>query len=347
MNSHPLSAALERLAAGGSLRASECQEAVASILDGGTPEAATGAFLAALHLKGEGAQELLGAVWAIRERMIVFDPGRAAGPCLDTCGTGGDGAGTVNVSTATAIVAAACGLRVVKHGNRAASGRSGSSEVLEQLGIAADVDLPILRRCLDELGIAFLFAPRFHPGLRGVAPVRRQLPFRTIFNLVGPLCNPASPTHQLVGVPGEQQAELISQVLARSEHVERALVVTGSDGLDEVTLDGPTRWRRIESGTVRAGTWNPEDFDLRPVHARELKVSGPEESARLLRRMFEGEPGPVRDVVLANAAAALWTMTPCPPADAARRAAEAIDSGAAARLIERWSEMTRSGGKDP
>src|SRR5262249_53884885 len=157
--------------------------------------------LTALHLKGESSEELVGAVEAIRERMIPFDPGLAAGPCLDTCGTGGDGAETVNVSTATAIVVAACGVRVVKHGNRAASGRSGSSDVLERLGVAVDSDPALLRCALDEIGITFLFAPRFHPGLKGVAAVRRQLPFRTIFNLVGPLCNPAAPAYQLVGVP--------------------------------------------------------------------------------------------------------------------------------------------------
>jgi anthranilate phosphoribosyltransferase len=341
MNSNPLSSALERLAAGGPLRAAECQDAVGSILDGGTPEAATAAFLTALHIKGENAEELLGAVRAIRQRMICFDPDPAAGFCLDTCGTGGDGANTVNVSTATAIVVAACGVRVVKHGNRAATGRSGSSEVLDRLGIAVDVDPSVLRQCLDELGIAFLFAPRFHPGLRGIAPVRRQLSFRTIFNLAGPLCNPANPTHQLVGVPTEEHAELISDVLARVDQVQRALVVTGSDGLDEVTLDGSTQARIVESGLVREELWNPEDFGLRPVHAAELTVAGPEKSADLLLRMFDGEPGPVREIVLANSAAALWTISPCPLPQAVHRAALAIDSGAAARLVERWSELTR------
>jgi anthranilate phosphoribosyltransferase len=333
--------ALERLAVGGSLSAVQCQDAVASILDAPAPEAATGAFLTALHQKGESADELLGAVRAIRERMIVFDANPAAGNCLDTCGTGGDGADTVNVSTATAIVLAACGVRVVKHGNRAATSRSGSSDVLDRLGVAVDVDAGILRRCLDELGIAFVFAPRGHPGLRAVAPVRRQLPFRTIFNLVGPLCNPASPTHQLVGVPREDHARLISEVLARAESIRRALVVTGCDGLDEVTLDGPTRVRIIESGTICENVWMPDDFGLRRVHARELKVTGPEQSAGRLRRMLEGEPGPVREIVLANAAAALWTVTPCPLPEAVHRAARAIDSGAATRLVERWSELTR------
>ena len=312
-----------------------------SILDGGEPEAATGAFLTALHVKGESPDEFQGAVRAIRERMIAFEVDSRASACLDTCGTGGDGANTVNVSTATAIVVAACGQRVVKHGNRAATGKSGSSDVLDRLGVAIDVDLPTLRRCLDELGIAFLFAPRFHPGLAGIASVRRQLPFRTIFNLVGPLCNPASPTHQLLGVPGEGQAHRLAQVLARSGSIHRALVVTGCDGLDEVTLDGPTAVRVVESCTVHEETWSPADFGLPRVTARELTVTGPDESARHLTRTFAGDLGPVRDIVLANAAAALWTIDPCPLPHAVARAARAIDSGAAARLVERWSELTR------
>src|SRR5262249_25448739 len=158
---------------------------------------------------------------------------------------------------------AACGVRVVKHGNRAASGRSGSSDVLERLGVAIDSEPPLLRRVLDELGIAFLFAPKFHPGLKGVAAVRRQLPFRTIFNLVGPLCNPAAPAYQLVGVPDDDHARRMAEALAAAGHLCRALVVTGSDGLDEVTLGGPTRIRIVETGRIQEETWSPEDFDLR------------------------------------------------------------------------------------
>jgi anthranilate phosphoribosyltransferase len=341
MDSHSLSPALERLAAGGSLSADECKAAIGSILDGTAPEATTGAFLTALHLKRETSDELLGAVEAIRERMIRFEAGRPDADCLDTCGTGGDSAGTVNISTASAIVVAASGERVVKHGNRAASGRSGSSDVLDRLGIAIEVEPAVLRRCLDQLNIAFFVAPSFHPGLRGVAPVRRQLPFQTIFNLVGPLCNPVGPTHQLVGVPRDEQAQRMAEVLARSKQIKRGVVVTGSDGLDEVTLDGPSKVRIVEMGSIREETWTPEDFGLRRVHARELRVSGPEESAELLRQTFRGRPGPVREIVLANSAAALWTISPCPLPEAVRRAAAAIDSGAALDLVARWSELTR------
>jgi anthranilate phosphoribosyltransferase len=342
MGRDPLTAALETLAAGQSLSTKECHAATAWVLDGDSYEAAVGAFLTALHLKGESSEELVGAVEAVRERMIPFDPGQAAGPCLDTCGTGGDGAETVNVSTATAIVVAACGVRVVKHGNRAASGRSGSSDVLERLGVAVDSDPALLRHVLDEIGIAFLFAPRFHPGLNGVAAVRRQLPFRTIFNLVGPLCNPAAPAYQLIGVPRDDHARRMAEALAASGHLRRALVVTGSDGLDEVTLDGPTRILIVEAGRIHEQTWRPEDFGLRRVHSGDLKASDADESCELLCRLFAGERGPVREVVLANSAAALWTVGPEALPEAVARAAGAIDSGAATRLLARWSKLSRS-----
>jgi anthranilate phosphoribosyltransferase len=340
MDSSPLSWALEELRSGRSLSADACNEAVGWILEGNAPDADVGAFLTALHQKGESAEELTGAVLAIRERMIPFDSCTGS-ELVDTCGTGGDGAGTVNVSTGAAIVLAACGVRVVKHGNRAATGSSGSSDVLAELGVAIDVELEILSRCLEELGIVFLFAPRFHPGLRGVAGVRRQLPFRTIFNLAGPLCNPASPTHQLVGVPWEDHARRMALVLASARSIRRALVVTGCDGLDEVTLDGPTLACVVEPPAMREEMWTPDCFGLPRVSSKEFLVSGPRESAMRLLAMLHGEPGPVRQIVLANAAAALWTQKPGPLAEGVDRAARAIDSGAAARLLEHWSLLTR------
>ena len=221
------------------------------------------------------------AVRTSDDRLGEPDPVRRL---LDTCGTGGDGASTVNLSTAAAIVAAACGVPVVKHGNRAASGNSGSSDVLTALGVAADPGPEALAQGLAELNIAFLFAPRFHPGLREVAAVRRQLPFRTLFNLVGPLCNPASPGYQLVGTTDEARAGLIAAVLARMPHVRRAAVVTGSDGLDEVTLDGPTRVLVVESGVIRSLSWTPEDFGLPRQGAAGLRVDGPEDSADRIRQ---------------------------------------------------------------
>ena len=272
--------------------------------------------------------------------MTRWESGADAAPLLDTCGTGGDGsAGTVNISTAAAIVVAACGVPVVKHGNRAATGLSGSSDVLSVLGVETNLGPTLARRCLAELGIAFLFAPTFHPGLVRLAPVRRQLPFRTIINLVGPLCNPGSPSYQLVGVPNESQAELVAQVLSRQEHIERAVVVTGCDGLDEVTLDGPTQVWVVQAGTVRRESWQPEDFGLKRQGAAAIKIRDALESAEKLTRTFAAEKGPVRDYILANSAAALWIARAISLRDGTDLAAAAIDSGAAAGLLDRWRQI--------
>jgi len=330
--------AIERLAGGESLSADESRLAVGSILDGQTSEAATAAFLTALRVKGETGDELFGAVSAIRERMITFDSGRSG--CLDTCGTGGDGARTVNISTGAAVVVAACGVPVVKHGNRGASSKSGSSDVLSALGVSIDAAPDVLRVGLEELGIAFLFAPRFHPGMRTVAAVRGQLPFRTIFNLVGPLCNPASPCFQLVGVPSEPHALRMVDALSKTSSIRRAAVARGSDGLDEVTLDGTTDVLLIEGGRTTRLTWTPDDFGLPVTSAEALRVDGPAQSAEMLRRTFAGEDGPTRRYILANAAAAIWTVDQTPLAQAVERAAEALESGRAATLLERWGRLT-------
>lgn len=333
----PATACLPALSDGRTLQADEAERAVGAMLDGTVPEVAAAAFLTAIRVRGETPDELEGAVRAVRRRMIAWDSPIPSEGLLDTCGTGGDGASTVNISTAAAIVAAACGVPVLKHGNRAASGNSGSSDVLTALGVSADPGPEALARGLSELRIAFLFAPRFHPGLREVAAVRRQLPFRTLFNLVGPLCNPASPGYQLVGTTDENRAGLMAAVLARMPHVRRAAVVTGSDGLDEVTLDGPTRVLVIESGAIRALCWTPEDFGLDPQGAAGLRVVSPEDSAQKIRRTLAGETGPVRDYLLANTAAALWVVEQSPLPDCVARAARAIDSGAAVRLLNRWA----------
>jgi anthranilate phosphoribosyltransferase len=339
---NPLSSALETLGAGRSLSSPETRGAVSMMLEGDASEAAIAAFLTALRIKGETADELEGAVCAVRERMTRWESGLFPESLLDTCGTGGDCANTVNISTAAAIVVAACRVPVVKHGNRAASGNSGSSDVLSVLGVATELEADDLRRSLAELRIAFLFAPRFHAGLHHLAPVRRQLPFRTMFNLVGPLCNPACPPYQLVGTPFEPQADLLAEVLARLAHIRRAVVVTGSDGLDEVTLDGPTSIRVIEPGSVKRNILWPGDFGLEAQSAATLKVSGALESAARLKRAFEGEKGPVRDYVLANSATALWTTGRLSIRDGMAMAASAIDSGAVTTLLERWKQFAPS-----
>jgi anthranilate phosphoribosyltransferase len=354
MTPSPLVAALERLGSGSGLSAPETAAAVSFIMQGEAPEAAMAAFLTALRFKGETADELAGAVAAVRAHMAPWDEpagGETASdrpaprPLLDTCGTGGDGAGTVNVSTATAIVVAACGVSVAKHGNRSASGRSGSAEVLAELGVTIEASRAVLRRCLAEPGITFLFAPAFHPALRFAAAVRRQLPFRTLFNLVGPLANPARPEYQLVGVASAHQAELVAEALKRLG-VCRAAVVTGADGLDEVTLDGPTAVHWIEGGAITRHTWTRDDFGLPAVSAADLQVSGPADSAAVIRAFLAGQPGPVRDVVLANSAAALHVAGRTSSlAEGVALAARAVDSGAASELLERWVRQS-AGGSD-
>jgi anthranilate phosphoribosyltransferase len=330
-----LTGAIDRLTAGLALSASEMHEAVGVLLEGGATDDLAACFLTSLTKKGETADELAGAVQAVRDRMTPWQSEFAPDSLLDTCGTGGDGAGTLNISTAAAIVAAACHVRVVKHGNRSATSRTGSADVLAALGVAHDPEPGVSRKCLADASIAFLFAPRYHPGLVRLAPVRRNLPFRTVFNLIGPLCNPASPAHQIIGVPDDSQAGLLANALARQPQLQRAIVVTGGDGLDEITLDGPTKVRLVESGQVEHARWGPEDFGLIRQHAGSLVVRDAHESAGRLVRLFDGERGPARDYVIANAAAALRVVTGCTLLEGAARAGEAIDTGKAARVLER------------
>ena len=344
MPSSALQDALARLVSGGSLDATSVAGAVGAIVGSGEDPAVVSAFLTALQMKGLAEEDLAGAAEAVRAVMTPFAVPDRLRPILDTCGTGGDGANTVNVSTATALVLAASGVRVAKHGNRSASGNSGSAEVLIELGVSIEADSNRLLRALEEVGITFLFAPRFHPALRGLAPIRKALPFRTVFNLLGPLLNPSDPDAQVVGAPGRERAALIAGVLRRTSRPGfRAIVVAGSDGLDEVTLAGPTHGFEVDRGDVREFVWTPEDFGLEPSDARELKIAGPAESAGRIRRMLQGEPGAVRDVVLANAAVGLMVMHEAgSPADGVARAAEVIDRGDAARLLDRWASLDPS-----
>jgi anthranilate phosphoribosyltransferase len=336
-----LSEALGILGAGSSLTETQARLAVDAIMTGEVPEAMIGAFLAALRVKGESADELAGAVAAVRDRMAFWEPLEGLPPTLDTCGTGGDGANTVNISTASAIVVAASGVPVAKHGNRSASGNSGSAEVLTELGIDVEAVPALLRRCLFELGLTFFFAPKFHPALRFAAPVRRLLPFRTLFNMIGPLANPSRPAYQLIGVPNERQADLVAAAIARLG-VTRAAVVTGANGLDEVSLDGPTQVRWVESGEVRSIVWNPQEFGLSTVRAEDLRVSGPPESAAKIREIFAGIQGPARDSVLANSAAALLVAGKVDSlGQGVILTAQTIDGGLASNLLERWARMSR------
>lgn len=336
----PIDLALQSFARGESLSAEATSNAVDQILAGEVGEAKLASFLTALRVKGETAAELAGTVLAVRN--AAGSPEFRVRPeiLVDTCGTGGDGACTLNISTATAMVVAACGVAVAKHGNRAASGNSGSSEVLTELGVAIEPSREALDRCLNELGIAFLFAPKYHPGLRHAAPVRRQLPFKTIFNLVGPLCNPAGPTHQLIGVAGEASADLMAQTLA-TLGTTRSAVITGHGGLDEVTLDGPTKVRWVEGNTIRTSQWQPDEFGLDPVSVDELKVGSPKESARRIEAILGGGGDPGRKMILANAAAALFVSGQVAGLkEGVEKATQAIDSSTARTLLNDWARIS-------
>ncbi len=284
------------------LSAEAMRRLVERFVGGECGEVEMASLLVALRMKGETADELAAAASVLRERMVCLDAGREV---LDTCGTGGDDSGTFNISTATALVVAGCGVPVVKHGNRAISSRSGSADVLEALGVRPDGDAARARRCLERAGLAFCLAPLFHPALKHVGPVRRQLGVRTLFNCLGPLVNPARAPYQLLGVGRPEWLDLMAGALARLGGTRRALLVSAHDGLDEVSLAAPTRVREVRGGEVRAWEWSPDDFGLPRCSAGELRVSGAEESARVIGEVLEGRPGPATDVVLANAAAAL------------------------------------------
>jgi len=261
---------------------------------------------------------------------------------IDTCGTGGIGSELFNISTAAAIVAAAAGVPVAKHGNRSITSKSGSADVLTALGVNIDATVPVVERCLDELGICFCFAPRLHPAMKYVAPVRKKLGFATIFNLLGPLCNPAGATRQLLGVGKRELHKTMADVLARLG-TERAVVVHGTDGLGEVSLSAPTKVIEVTPSGQRSFTWQPADFGLALADQAALRVNNPSQSADTIRRLLSGERGPPRDVVLLNAAAALWAAgVDDSPRVCAEKAAAAIQSGAAQGLLERWGELTRA-----
>jgi anthranilate phosphoribosyltransferase len=276
---------------------------VEHFISGACGEVEMTAVLVALRMKGETALELAAAAAVLREHMVCLETERA--DVLDTCGTGGDGCGTFNISTATALVVAGAGVPVVKHGNRAISSRSGSADVLEALGVRLDGGPEWARRCLERIGLAFCMAPLFHPALRHVGGVRRRLGVRTLFNCLGPLVNPARAPYQLLGVGRPEWLDLMAGALARLGGTRRALLVSGCDGLDEVTLAGPTQVREVRGAQVIAWEWTPEDFGLSRCPPEALHVTGATESARVVRTVLEGQAGAPLDVVLLNAAAAL------------------------------------------
>ncbi|REK15887.1 MAG: anthranilate phosphoribosyltransferase [Planctomycetota bacterium] len=329
---------LGRLAAGENLSVDEMAATIDSVVAGECSEGEMGVLLTALRAKGETAEEVAGATLALRRHMTPLRTTRTG--LVDTCGTGGDASGTFNISTAAALVAAAAGVPVAKHGNRAVTSKTGSADALEALGVNVGASVAQVERCLDELGICFCFAPLMHPSMKRVAEVRKKLAVPTIFNLLGPLANPARAQFQVIGVGRSELRPLMAEAL-RLLDTKRAVVVHGEDGLDEVTLFGPTRVTEVEPGGTRQLTWTPSDFGLAPARLETLRVESPQESAKVIGDVLAGKAGPARDIVVLNAAAALWVAGRAEtPRACAEKVSEAIDSGAARELLLRLGELS-------
>ena len=332
-----------------SLTRDEAREVMLEILRGQASHAQIGALLVALHMKGETVDEIVGFAQAIRaeatplqskdgEALGLSGTGRDA--LVDTCGTGGDTSGTFNISTATALTIAGAGVRVAKHGNRSISSKCGSADVIEALGVNLDLAPARIRECLEETGIVFLYAPAMHTAMKHVQPVRRELRLRTVFNLLGPLTNPAQATAQVVGVYSAELVEKLAMAL-KELGLHRALVVHGDDGLDEITITGPSQIAEVANGQVRTYMVAPEEFGLKRASLDEIAGGDAAENAGIIRAILDGERSCRRDVVLLNASAALVaaghaeTMSQAVPL-----AAYAIDSGHARERLQLLIEFT-------
>jgi anthranilate phosphoribosyltransferase len=326
-------AAMARLVVGQSLEGPLAINAIRDIKSGTVDEALATAILVALRCKGESAEELTAGAMVLRESMLSIDSkGRTV---IDTCGTGGDDAGTFNISTAAALVTAACGVAVVKHGNRAVSSRSGSADLLEALGIPIENGPEAAQENLDNLGFAFCFAPHMHPGLGAIAALRRKLRIRTVFNFLGPLANPARAPFQVIGVGRREMLDPISEAIRRLG-IRKAIVVHGEDRLDEVTLSGITHVRVVTPEKVRIESWSPDDFGLKFADVSEIQASSSAESAEIVSRLMDGQNGPAKDYVLANAATALWCAGAVESLrDGVSMADTALRRGAVRQLVHR------------
>ncbi len=331
--------AIGKLVRGESLTEAGAATAMESIMNGDATPIQIAGFIVALRMKGETADELTGLARSARAHAT---PIAAGDGLLDTCGTGGDGTGTFNISTLSAVVAAACGARVAKHGNRAASSVCGSADVLEALGVRIDLAPEGVARCIADAGIGFLFAPLFHPSFRFASAPRRELGVRTVFNVLGPLCNPAGASRQALGVADGRLASTMADVLGRLG-VERALVFHGDDGMDELTTVGPSQVIEVFGGERKTYALDPTELGLPRATAAAVRGGGVAENAAIARQLLAGAPGPRRDILLLNAAAALraaglagdWR-------EGLGLAAEAIDRGRAGEVLERWISVSQA-----
>jgi anthranilate phosphoribosyltransferase len=331
-------ALIEKLTRHEDLTIDEAAAAMVEVMEGRVPDGQLAGFLVALVMKGERPAEIVGLARAMRKHAVPLS--RRYDQVFDTCGTGGDRSGTFNISSCAALVVAATGLPVAKHGNRSVSSRSGSADVFEALGVTVAAAPAIVEQCLDAAGIGFFFAPTFHPSMKHAAPARRALGIRTAFNLLGPLTNPAGATRQLVGVPRPEFTELLARSLLLLGS-ERAWVVHGADGIDEISTTGYTKVSECRDGAVNTFYLHPADLGLQKAAPSTLLGGDAAENAAIVRRVLDGEPGPPRDVVLLNAGAALFIAGRAGSVrEGMERAAEALDRGDARRTLERMATIS-------
>jgi anthranilate phosphoribosyltransferase len=332
-----------------SLTREEARAVMTEIFSGSATDAQIAGLLVALHMKGETVEEIVGFAEAIRataeplplhEHSAIDVSGTGRDALVDTCGTGGDASGTFNISTATAFVVAGVGVRVAKHGNRSLSSRCGSADVMEALGVKISLPTAVLAPCLEEVGMVFLFAPAMHSAMKYAQPARRELRLRTVFNLLGPLTNPARASAQVVGVYSVELVETLAEALSMLG-LHRALVVHGLDGLDEITITGPTRIAEVREGNVRTYEVTPEEFGIKRARLEDISGGDAEANAAIIRDILAGTKSPRRNVVLLNAAAALVAAGRADHlGNALPLAADSIDSGAAAAKLKALVEFT-------
>lgn len=333
--------AIAKLVERADLSEEEMIQVMTQIMTGEATPLQVASFLTALRMKGETVHEITGAARVMREKAHRVRV--KADRVIDTCGTGGDQKGTFNVSTAAAFVVAGAGVAVAKHGNRSVSSRSGSADVLAALGVKIDVPKAKVEECLDKVGIGFLFAPLLHEAMKYAVQPRRDIGIRTIFNLLGPMTNPAAATHQLIGIYDGGLTELVAQVLKNLGTV-RALVVHGMEGLDEISLCGPTKVSELLDGKLKHYTLSPEELGLKRCRLEDLHGGSPEECAAVLKEILQGEKGPKRDMVLLNSGAALYVSGAADSiAQGMRLAADSIDSGKAGKKLELLVQVTNAG----
>lgn len=333
-----LTDAIEQLLGGTPLSREQARDVMDQVMAGEATPAQIAGLLIALRAKGETVQEMTGFVDSMRAHATPLQLPEGA---IDTCGTGGDRSGTFNISTAAAIVAAGAGIPVAKHGNRAASSRCGSADVLEALGVDITLGPDGVRRCVDVAGMGFCFAPTFHPAMRHAGPARRELGVRTVFNVLGPLANPGHVRRQALGVGAPSLAPLMVRVLKDLGH-ERALVFFGEDGIDELTTTGPSRVFELKDGVVSEYELEPQDVGIPRARSEDLKGGTPPENAQLLRQILDGEAGPRREVVLLNAAAAMLAAGRARDwQDGVAMARESVSSGRARQALDRLVETSR------